>query len=202
MKLEISSGRAPASSIRKDLQYAGESCINPPRVSRAVGVSPNDVSRAEGGYPSQARRRFEQANNTSRRSCLEACSTFTRVTACRLAESPSDPSVSKAPTVSFPPPPLRLLPAGATQVPGGICTHRRTTPLHGARNACPLRRWMENGRNDRPVRSPDNAEHTPVTRRGFLFGYASSRVSDAPSVSRSPRSRPGRRCVSTPASRG
>ena len=38
---------------------------------------------------------------------FEACSTFTRVTACRLAESPSDPSVSKAPTVSSPPPPLR-----------------------------------------------------------------------------------------------
>ena len=38
---------------------------------------------------------------------FEACSTFTHVTACRLAESPSDPSVSKAPTVLFPPPPLR-----------------------------------------------------------------------------------------------
>src|SRR5271165_88836 len=38
---------------------------------------------------------------------FEACSTFTRVTACRLAESPCDPSVSKAPTVSLPPPPLR-----------------------------------------------------------------------------------------------
>src|SRR5208337_3756814 len=38
---------------------------------------------------------------------FEACSTFTRVTACRLAEPPSGPSVSKAPTVSFPPPPLR-----------------------------------------------------------------------------------------------
>src|SRR5271166_6186237 len=34
---------------------------------------------------------------------FEACSTFTRVTACRLAESPCDPSVSKAPTVSLPP---------------------------------------------------------------------------------------------------
>ena len=34
---------------------------------------------------------------------FEACSTFTRVTACRLAESPCDPSVSKAPTVLLPP---------------------------------------------------------------------------------------------------
>src|SRR5208337_3101576 len=31
----------------------------------------------------------------------------------------SDASVSKAPTVSLPPPPLRSLPAGATQLPGG-----------------------------------------------------------------------------------
>ncbi len=38
---------------------------------------------------------------------FEACSTFTRVTACRLAESPCDPSVSKAPMASLPPPSLR-----------------------------------------------------------------------------------------------
>jgi hypothetical protein len=38
---------------------------------------------------------------------FEACSTFTRVTACLLAASPSDTLFSKAPTVSLPPPPLR-----------------------------------------------------------------------------------------------
>src|SRR5262245_26603907 len=43
---------------------------------------------------------------------FEACSAFTRVAACRLAESPCDPFVSKAPTVLSPPPPPRYLLAG------------------------------------------------------------------------------------------
>jgi hypothetical protein len=34
---------------------------------------------------------------------FDACSTFTHVTGCRLAEPPSGPSVSKAPTVLLPP---------------------------------------------------------------------------------------------------
>jgi hypothetical protein len=38
---------------------------------------------------------------------FEACSMFTRVTACRLAAPPSGTLVSKAPTASLPPPPLR-----------------------------------------------------------------------------------------------
>ena len=38
---------------------------------------------------------------------FEACSVFTRVTACRLAAPPSGACVSKAPTASLPPPPLR-----------------------------------------------------------------------------------------------
>jgi hypothetical protein len=38
---------------------------------------------------------------------FEACSTFTRVTACRFAASPCDTCFSKAPTASLPPPPLR-----------------------------------------------------------------------------------------------
>jgi hypothetical protein len=38
---------------------------------------------------------------------FEACSAFTRVTACRLAAPPSGTLVSKAPTASLPPPPLR-----------------------------------------------------------------------------------------------
>jgi hypothetical protein len=38
---------------------------------------------------------------------FEACSVFTRVTACRLAAPPSGTSVSEAPTASLPPPPLR-----------------------------------------------------------------------------------------------
>jgi hypothetical protein len=42
------------------------------------------------------------------------------------------PFASKAPAASLPPPPLRLLPAGAIQVPGGDFTHGRPAPYHGA----------------------------------------------------------------------
>jgi hypothetical protein len=45
---------------------------------------------------------------------FEACSAFTRVMACLLAESPMRPFTSKASAVSLPPLPLRLLLAGAT----------------------------------------------------------------------------------------
>src|SRR5258708_29449293 len=51
------------------------------------------------------------------------------ITACCFAESPSDPLKSKAPTVLLPPLPLRLLPAGATQLPGGNLTHGKSTSV-------------------------------------------------------------------------
>ena len=75
-------------------------------------------------------------------SCImvfEACSAFTRVTACRLAKSPMRPSTPEAPAALSPPPPLRLLPGGAIQFPGGSFSpavdqrlSRRTvkSPLH------------------------------------------------------------------------
>jgi hypothetical protein len=44
---------------------------------------------------------------------FEACSAFTRVTACLLAGLPVQPFPPEASAVSLPPPPLRLLPAGA-----------------------------------------------------------------------------------------
>jgi hypothetical protein len=47
----------------------------------------------------------------------------------RVAMRPSTP---KAPTVSLPPLPLRLLPGGANQFPGGSCTRRSPAPFHGA----------------------------------------------------------------------
>ena len=48
-------------------------------------------------------------------SCLfEACSAFTQVTACLLAESPTRPFSPKASAILLPPSPLRLLPAGTT----------------------------------------------------------------------------------------
>src|SRR5262245_12614577 len=64
---------------------------------------------------------------------FEACSAFTHVTACMLAKSPTRPSTPEAPTASFPPPPLRLLPGGANQLPGGTFTHSGPAPFHGAR---------------------------------------------------------------------
>jgi hypothetical protein len=59
-------------------------------------------------------------------SLFEACSAFTRVTACMLAESPMRPSTPKASAASLPPPLLRLLPGGANQFPGG--TNSRCGP--------------------------------------------------------------------------
>ncbi len=81
-------------------------------------------------------------------SCInrfEACSAFTHVTACMLAKSPKRPSTPEAPTASFPPPPLRLLPGGANQFPGGTFTRSGPTPFHGARE---IGRRVENRRSN------------------------------------------------------
>src|SRR6266566_175396 len=51
------------------------------------------------------------------------------VTACMLAKSPTRPSTPEAPTASFPPPPLRLLPGGANQFPGGTFTRSELAPF-------------------------------------------------------------------------
>src|ERR1035441_1170181 len=42
------------------------------------------------------------------------------------------PFPSKAPTALLPPLPLRLLPGGANQFPGGSCTRLSPAPFHGA----------------------------------------------------------------------
>ncbi len=65
---------------------------------------------------------------------FEACSAFTSVAACTLARSPERPSTPNAPTASLPPPPLRLLPSGANQFPGGTCTRCGPAPFHGAQH--------------------------------------------------------------------
>ena len=74
--------------------------------------------RDRGGYvrSSLTRRRPSPSSRWvgSRIRSFEACTAFTCVTACQLAESPSDPFPSKAPTISLPLSPLRLLPAGTT----------------------------------------------------------------------------------------
>ena len=65
-------------------------------------------------------------------SCItlfEACSAFTQVTACTLAESPLRPSTSEASAASLPPPLLRLLPGGTNQFPGGTFTRCGPAPF-------------------------------------------------------------------------
>src|SRR5215467_11957815 len=58
-----------------------------------------------------------------------------RSLALRPTDSPSRlmrPSTSEAPTVLLPPPPLRLLPGGAIQFPGGPYSRCGPAPFHGA----------------------------------------------------------------------
>src|SRR3954471_21754218 len=59
---------------------------------------------------------------------------FRGLVGCSLALRPAHSRIalkaiftSKAPTASFPPLPLRLLPAGATQLPGGPCSPLKTS---------------------------------------------------------------------------
>src|SRR5271155_4452832 len=65
-------------------------------------------------------------------SLFEACSAFTHVTACMLAESPMRPSTPKASAASLPPLLLRLLPGGANPVPGRVYPRCGPPPFHGA----------------------------------------------------------------------
>src|SRR3984893_7275115 len=58
-----------------------------------------------------------------------ACSAFTHVMACTVGESPCVHFHRKAPTASLPPLPLRLLPGGANQFPGGSCTRCSPAPF-------------------------------------------------------------------------
>src|SRR5271156_3608646 len=64
-------------------------------------------------------------------SLFEACSAFTHVTACMLAESPMRPFTPKASAASLPPLLLRLLPGGANQFPGGFNSRCGPPPFHG-----------------------------------------------------------------------
>jgi hypothetical protein len=65
-------------------------------------------------------------------SLFEACSAFTHVTACMLAESPTRPSTPNASAASLPPPLHRLLPGGANQFLGGFNSCCGPPPFHGA----------------------------------------------------------------------
>ena len=73
-----------------------------------------------------------------------ACSAFTTRYGLPARGATLWPFPSKAPAVLLPPPPLRLLPAGAIQVPGGDRTHGRPLPYHGAHTS-PLPLLAEGG---------------------------------------------------------
>ena len=77
---------------------------------------PGGIVAGIGLLPGQRRRRPSPNVRWvgSRIKYFEACSAFTRVTACLLAGSPVRPLPSEASAVSLPPLPLRLLLAGAT----------------------------------------------------------------------------------------
>jgi hypothetical protein len=81
---------------------------------------------------------------------FEACSAFTHVAACTLAPSPYFVTrYPKASDMSSPPCLLRLLPAGA--VPGGICTHWKAPPSHGAH---PKRTQIQRGMPTKDAAGP------------------------------------------------
>ena len=127
-------GRSPAppgaSRVASDLLF-GHAAANTPvgplgRIARGTAYSNR--------FPLTQRRRPspELWRVGSHITAFGACSAFT--TRCGLPDRGATlwPFPSKAPAASLPPPPLRLLPAGATQVPGGDCTHGRPAPYHGA----------------------------------------------------------------------
>src|SRR5581483_7384629 len=97
----------------------------PPGVSRVAFVFrmqtcrhhyPGGIVAGIGLLPGQRRQRPSPnvRGVGSRINHFEACSAFTRVTACLLAGLLIQPFASEASAVSLPPPPLRLLLAGAT----------------------------------------------------------------------------------------
>ena len=71
---------------------------------------------------------------------FEACSAFTQITACQLAEPPSGPFSSEASTILLPPSPLRLLPAGTTVA--GRELHPLKTHAFSRRTRRGTRTWL------------------------------------------------------------
>ena len=102
--LRLSSRDSPlgASRVASDLRVQACHCQYPggtPGACRVVRGNPS-VSRDD-GLPRIA------TGSAPTSGCFGACTAFTVVAACPLAEPPGRPVVSKASTVSLPPPPLR-----------------------------------------------------------------------------------------------
>ena len=115
---------------------AGPLCLHAVATTPAGPMETCSLTRSHRLRPSPNRRRVGP--------CIvvfEACSAFTHVTACMLAESPMRPSTPKASAASLPPLLLRLLPGGTNQLPGGISLPLRTSAF--SRRTPIIRLWLQ-----------------------------------------------------------
>jgi hypothetical protein len=106
-------------------------------------------------HPQQHRPSLHKNKVGDHISLFEACSTFTRVTACLLAESPSDPFISKAPTDLLPPR-VASIASGRSDPVAGRDLHPQKIRafLHGALLCLAVV----------PARSPTSASTLPKAR--------------------------------------
>ena len=89
-------------------------CVRFPCVHAVATTPAQRLAASSARFPSRISLPRSELRVGLRIVLFEACSAFTRVTACTLAPSPYFVTVSpKASTVSLPPQLLRLLPAGA-----------------------------------------------------------------------------------------
>ncbi len=122
----------------------GPSCLHAVATTPAGPMETCSLMRFHRLRPSPNRRRVGPCITL-----FEACSAFTHVTACMLAESPMRPSTPKASAASLPPLLLRLLPGGTNQLPDGISLPLRTSAFSRRTTICALIR-LEIGKRQLP----------------------------------------------------
>jgi len=107
-------------------------CVHFPGVHAVATTPAQRLGAPSARFPSRINLPRSEFRVGPRIVLFEACSAFTRVTACTLAPSPYFVTASpKASTVSLPPQLLRLLPAGAFRRVGLSPTgKRRLTTAH------------------------------------------------------------------------